>query len=894
MQTGTQFGRYTIERKLGEGGMGEVYLATDNSLERFVALKILSNEFTQDADRIQRLKQEAKAASALNHPNIITIYEIGSFDSVEFIAMEFVEGKTLRGVIAETELSLADSLGIAEQIADGLSIAHKVRIAHRDVKPENVMLREDGYVRILDFGLAKLTNVAKRRTEDETLEMIKTAPGVVMGSVSYMSPEQARGKAIDERSDIWSLGAVLYEMISGRPPFDGETVSDTLANLIHVDPESLSKRNTDLPKELDRILQKSLAKNREHRYQSAQDLAADLKALRRNIEVHETEGSRKFTSPAGSKANLLSDESRTQIYLTDESKLIQTDEDLTKTKAIGERLYDLPDAPKGSRQVFSTVLFTILGVVLVVILGITGFKFLTDRSTSSSSAFQDPQISRMSDDGKSRLPAISPDGKYIAFQSGDLGARNIMVRQLATGSAVEIVPKSALALLSITFSPDGDYVYYVQANSGTNANSLYQVPTLGKTSKKILDDIDSKISFGDGGKRFVFIRHSETNGNDTLIAANSDGTQEKPIIASNQTEYGFLGEPNWSPDSSTILLKAGTNNGGETETTTIVETSLDGRLRPLTNNIWKGISDIQWRNDGKGYFALANEKDGEPKQVWTITYPAGERRRITNDTNSYVWLGVSGDDNTLITVKSDASSSLWSFSTLSKELKQLTPEDRNANGDSGLIATQNGNLIVTRYKDSELDLWEVTPEGKDVRQLTSRSRFNAEPKVSSDGTKICFMSNRSNLWRVWLMDIDGQNPRQVTVVSDEVNQFGPNFINGGKRILFAQREKNSGLSRLKVVPIEGGVPIAVVVPGIENASGVYGSPDGRQLAVLTSDSNYRKYLQVFALTGDMPENPKRKFDPGIMEAIKWSPDLKTLSYLNNEGVPNVWQVSLDG
>jgi eukaryotic-like serine/threonine-protein kinase len=212
MQTGTKFGRYTIEKKLGEGGMGEVYLAFDNSLERRVALKILSDTFSQDTERVQRLKQEAKAASTLNHPNIITIYEIGRTDDIEFIAMEFVEGKTLREVIEGGELTLKDAVKIAGQIADGLDIAHNVRIVHRDIKPENIIIRKDGYVRILDFGLAKPTVFSSGGTEAETVEMIKTAPGVVMGSVQYMSPEQARGKVVDERSDIWSLGVVLYEI----------------------------------------------------------------------------------------------------------------------------------------------------------------------------------------------------------------------------------------------------------------------------------------------------------------------------------------------------------------------------------------------------------------------------------------------------------------------------------------------------------------------------------------------------------------------------------------------------------------------------------------------------------------------------------------------------------
>ncbi len=887
MEKGTKFGHYTIERKIGEGGMGEVYLAFDNSLERFVALKILSESFSKDAERVQRLKQEAKAASALNHPNIITIYEIGKTENIEFIAMEYVEGKTLREVIETTNLSLADAVSIAEQIADGLCIAHGERIAHRDIKPENIMLRNDGYVRILDFGLAKPAKLGVG-SEEETLEMIRTAPGVVMGSVRYMSPEQARGKPVDERSDIWSLGVVLYEMIAGKAPFEGETVSDSLANLIHLEPKPITEILPDSPVELNNIVRKLLQKNRDERYQTAKEVTLDLKSLRRELELNYAEESSTRNYQVNSGSRHLSEETKTRIYQTDESK-VKTDDDLAQTKILSQPVFAETQSRNSSYAIFGLIVLILLGG-----LAFASFKlFGGDKSDSNS--FQNPQISVMSDDGKSRLPAISPDGRYIAFQSGELGARNIMVRQLATGSGVEIVPKSGLPVSAISFSPDTNYVYYLQKNAGKNMNTLYQVPTLGGTPKKIVDDVDSDITFSPDGKKFAFMRHSGTEGTDTLFTVNLDGTEEKAIIGTPQTEYGFFTNPAWSPISEKIVMTVGTNNGGETDSYSLAEVSLaDRKLNLLANGKWSSVSDIHWKKDGTGVFALASEKRAEPDQVWSISYPNGERTRITNDTNSYNWLGVSGDDKTLITVKTDASSSIWSFSPVSKELKQLTPEGKNLSGDSGIAVMANGNLIVTRNKDSELNLWEITTDGKDIRQITSGSRLNADPKLSPDGTKICLMSNRSNVWRAWVMDADGNNAKQLTTVGEGVNQFDPNFVDGGKKIFYTQQEKNSGISKLMKVPIEGGIPERVFPASVENESGVNVSPDGKYMILSITDAAYNKTLQVFDLEGDKVSDAKAKFETGSMESIRWSPDGKSLTYIGSEGIPNILQISLDG
>jgi serine/threonine protein kinase len=282
----TQLGHYKIISALGAGGMGEVFLAQDVELERRVALKVLPDDFAENEDRVRRFVQEARAASALNHPNILTIYEIGERDGSHFIATEFIEGETLRQRLKSSSLSLRETLDIALQIVAALNAAHAAKIVHRDIKPENIMLREDGLVKILDFGIAKLTEKKQIAVDAEAATAINvaTSPGMIIGTANYMSPEQARGLVVDARSDIFSFGIVLYEMISGKKAFDGETAMDAHVAILHKEPAPISRLVADVPQEIERIINKTLKKDCDERFQTAKDLLIDLKAARQNLE----------------------------------------------------------------------------------------------------------------------------------------------------------------------------------------------------------------------------------------------------------------------------------------------------------------------------------------------------------------------------------------------------------------------------------------------------------------------------------------------------------------------------------------------------------------------------------------------------------------------------------
>ena len=282
---GTRLGRYEIRSHIGAGGMGDVYLAQDTELDRDIALKVLPAEAASDEQRMRRFVQEAKAVSVLNHPNILTIHEIGNAGDVQFMATEFVRGITLRQHMNSGRMAISEVLEISMQAASALAAAHDAGIAHRDIKPDNIMLRQDGYVKVLDFGLAKLMGLPEMDKESQTKELVRTNPGLIVGTLRYMSPEQARGQKLDQTTDIWSLGVVIYEMVAGHYPFKDDTATDVLASILLGAPASLTEYWPQAPEELDRIVMKALAKDRDERYQSARDLLIDLRLLKQRLDV---------------------------------------------------------------------------------------------------------------------------------------------------------------------------------------------------------------------------------------------------------------------------------------------------------------------------------------------------------------------------------------------------------------------------------------------------------------------------------------------------------------------------------------------------------------------------------------------------------------------------------
>jgi serine/threonine protein kinase/Tol biopolymer transport system component len=882
MYAGTHIGRYEIRSKIGEGGMGEVYSALDHELDRNVAIKLLPSEFNGDEDRISRFRQEARVVSALNHPNIITIYEIGENEYGSFLATEFVDGTTLREIIKRETLSLPRVLRIIEQAANALAAAHHAGIVHRDIKPENIMVRDDAIVKVLDFGLAK--SKFPIGAGDESNNM--TLPGTVMGSARYMSPEQARGLEVDERTDIWSLGVVLYEMLIGTAPFDGATTADTIAAVVSKEPEPIVSHFPNIPPELQRIIRKALQKDREERYQSVKDFSLDVKELLYELD-HANSGDR--VGHTTSSPNI--SENPTMIHRT-----ISANHPTGRTQATSSD----PDhfaAPVSRRSSWRRLIAAVATVAILTAISFGFYTWYAADPGMAANAFEKPRISRINTDGRVMMPTISPDGKYVAYVSGEVGSRGLVVRQVSTGSMITVVPASSLNIQSVSFSPDGDYVYYCQTNSGYTVSTLFQVPTLGGTPKKLIEDVDSVITFSPDRNQFAFTRHSPKTNEDVIFIAAADSLEIRPLISTTETDYNFFSNKlSWSPDGKFILLGAGTMQSGFVTKTDIVEVSLEKTVKAINDREFFSANNFAWFADGSGFVFTARETQNDPAQIWKSTYPNIELRQVTNDLNDYVDLGISGDGKNLVTIKGETNGSIWKFSPADKTATQLTADSRNIEGSYGIAQRPDGNLIFTRSEGKQSALWTAGIDGKNSQLLRDDGGFSAWPAVTSDGRYVVFTVHKDKTSRIWRMDADGRNLVRLTEENPDFVDFDPQIMPDAKTVIFQRRIANQDRFKLMKVAINGG-PVEVFYE--DESRGLFHprvSPDGRRVAFGSYDmTTFEKRLHVATLDGNSFGKFERDFEYSLINGFSWSPDNKALTLLTNRGgSQNLWRQSIDG
>jgi eukaryotic-like serine/threonine-protein kinase len=875
---GRTVSHFRVVERLGGGGMGVVYKAEDTRLRRLVALKFLPRELEDDPQAFERLRREAQAASGLNHPNICTIYDIGETAGQPFIAMELLDGQTLKQRInaagmREPPLRLDMLIDVAIQVSDALDAAHSQGIIHRDIKPENIFITQRGQAKVLDFGIAKqlprrAAYYREALTERVTNESL-TTPGVVMGTVSYMSPEQARGERLDARTDLFSFGAVLFETATGRQPFVGETTAIVFDAILNREPVAPTVHNAQIPQKLEEIIQKALEKDPRLRYQNASDLRTDLLRLKR-----ETDSGRQVyraSSLAGGGAPLVAGSSST-------SRATAAPPPATADTALIAKVLR-----KHSRAISIVAAMTIF---LIAGGGYAIYEFARPRPRPRETAMK---ITQLTHDANARAPVISPDGKYVVYLQEKDHQEGLWLYQVATGSNVEIVPRVTTGAIPPTFSKDGNYIYYVDRDKDYPNGVLCKVPSLGGQPRKLFGNLSSAVTFSPDGMQLAFLRRSDEESH--LIVANEDGSAAKPIYVVHAPRILF-NNPGWSPDGKTIAVPRQTPSPQERR---LVAVSVPGGVaNPIGPHLWLRIFRSAWLPDNTGLIVVASDVDSQDKsQIYELSYPDGKVRRITFDLYDYNGLGLTADGNSLVSVKNETHSSLWVGSKRKGQTiaASVQPE---VGGAAGLDWTPDGRIIYTTFRAAEGDLAIMDANGSRRRSITdlgAPGEFIVEPSVCGDGRHVIAVSNRAVLNQggnpgLWKIDADGTNLVQLTRGTFDTS---PSCSPDGTWVVF--QSYRTGKPTIWKIAVSGGEQKQLTA---EECSGPAVSPDGTQIACLYAPSdNGAEKLAIVPATGG---KPGKTFDlRGTTSRVGWTPDAQNVTYVVSDVVAdNLWEQPMRG
>jgi len=855
---------YRIVSLLGEGGMGKVYLAEDTNLHRRVALKFLASNFTQDQDRLQRFEREARAASALNHPNILTIHEIGESEGHRFISTEFIEGETLRERLS-AGLNTEDALEIAIQIASALVAAHRVGIVHRDIKPENIMIRrDDGWVKVLDFGLAKMSRTSSieraKSVDQHAPDQFKTGPGVVIGTVAYMSPEQARGDVVDARTDIWSLGVILYEMLAGSSPFIAATSNEIISTILSKEPaRSLARYAPLVPQKLEKIVEKAITKNRDERYQTSTDLLIDLKQLKSLELVERTPSQERFALPFND----------------------------AKTVPVAAATHSLH--PNSSAEYIATeikrhkfLVLCILALLLISGAGLGVYKYKASTSvTRNRFVWQNLNFTKLTRSGSVRDVTISPDGRYAAYSVTENGKDSLRLRQTATDSDVEILAPTDSTLTNFSFTPDGNYLYYV---SGGFGGTLYQIPGLGGSARRIAGNICGGASVSPDGNTIAY-SHYYGESVFTLSLANLDGTNERTLFTSTRPSWFAASViPAWSPDGKTIAIGINVTEDNRQLLKLFGINVADGSQRQLSDRNWNDIFGIEWLSTGQLIISGNEYSDSKtlPAQLWLMDGPNAELRRISNDLNNYYGVRTTANGASLITLQNQKVVNLWlTQNNDAARSEQIAP----ASGITGLRWTPFGKFIF----GLDRNIWTMNTDGSGKQQLTKGQFESFMPSMTPDGRYIVYSLLRDNLIHIWRMDADGNNQKQLTFGYQD---WSPGISADGQWVFYIN-DTGKQVSTVWKVPIEGGVPVQV---STTQAFESYLSPTGSRLAFELPD-NSNEQLRIGLMSTSDGKAYKTLIlprTPGLVP-VRWTPNGQEIAFTNlRDNGTNIWTIAVDG
>lgn len=853
---GQTIARYRIVDVLGHGGMGEVYLAHDPSLNRKVALKLLPATITDNHLRVLRFQQEARAASAISHPNVAHIYEIGEANGVHYITMEYVKGATLRDLLKTKALDEAKALEIAKQVCVALAAAHKAGVIHRDIKPENIVVTDDGHVKVLDFGLAKLIEGVRDETESSTLN---TQPEMLMGTSQYMSPEQIRRQPVDHRTDLWSLGVVLFELVLHRRPFSGETTSEVVVAILEREPDN-SVTSDRLSPELAAVLLKSLRKDPGDRYQSAEELLHALRQI------------------AGTQNSVMAERPR--------------------TITVGERIDTIPEVneEREASVTTGTITFRKLSLVVPVFLIAAAAFYYVFQHRSDTTLLDSTfnlRFERLHLSGDITEIVISPDGKYVAYSVVEAGKHSIHVKELATGSDLRVSAVSDSMYSGLSFSPDGTFVYYLENKAETG--TLYRVSKLGGAQRLILENVNTAVTFSPDGARMAFVRSNNAVDPSDLVVASADGGSPSPVMQRKLTDNRFFSSdmrgpgPSWSPDGKSIACVTHGQGPKLNEFSLEVIDVESMTSKPVSAGPWHHISRITWLGDGSGWIVAANEAAGGSGQLYLVGNQAPGVKQITNDPNDYTLVSGSKDSSVFVTRNVERSSSVWHLS-----LKDSTPATISVEQKKGLAEVERatgGRLIQSVFDGKHINLWLQDAGG--ARQLTFEAD-NSKPVMSPDGRYIVFCSTRTGTMNIWRMNADGTQPVQLTTGT---YQDLPSVTADSKWVIY---RTGKGIRK---VSIDGGPPEKLLTTEVQGPSL---SPDGKLLAFFVNDQpdsqvwhveiydlRTKSIVKRFAVPDSttpfngMPHTPDNR--------LRWMPDGKGIAYVSSfGGASNIWLQPMNG